>query len=305
MFTTDAHCDTLFEIAIKGRRPADCCVTPARLHDGCVSIQTFAMFTSYRNGHPYEDGLAMKAAFKRLPLPQLRGQLPEEMPTETTAILACEGGEMLKGDLNVLAEFDDDVRLRLLTLTWNFENEIGTAAKVNATDGLKPFGIELLHEMDRRGICADVSHLNEAGFWDVIRHTKLPPVASHSNCRWLCDVPRNLWKDQVKAIIERGGFIGINFYSDFLAKDGRATLEDVLRNIDEICSMGGEDVVGFGSDFDGIDVWPDGLDNPDKLPGLLELLEKRGYSREQLEKIAGRNYWRVLKTAERMSGRYA
>lgn len=305
MFTTDAHCDTLFEIAIKGRRPEDCCVTPARLHDGCVSIQTFAMFTSYRNGHPYEDGLAMKAAFKRLPLPQLRGQLPEEMPTETTAILACEGGEMLKGDLNVLAEFDDDVRLRLLTLTWNFENEIGTAAKVNATDGLKPFGIELLHEMDRRGICADVSHLNEAGFWDVIRHTKLPPVASHSNCRWLCDVPRNLWKDQVKAIIERGGFIGINFYSDFLAKDGRATLEDVLRNIDEICSMGGEDVVGFGSDFDGIDVWPDGLDNPDKLPGLLELLEKRGYSREQLEKIAGRNYWRVLKTAERMSGRYA
>ena len=305
MFTTDAHCDTLFEIAIKGRRPEDCCVTPARLHDGCVSIQTFAMFTSYRNGHPYEDGLSMKAAFKRLPLPQLRGQLPEEMPAEPTAILDCEGGEMLKGDLNVLAEFDDDVRLRLLTLTWNFENEIGTAAKVNATDGLKPFGIELLHEMDRRGICADVSHLNEAGFWDVIRHAKLPPVASHSNCRWLCDVPRNLWKDQVKAIIERGGFIGINFYSDFLAKDGRATLEDVLRNIDEICSMGGEDVVGFGSDFDGIDVWPDGLDNPDKLPGLMELLEKRGYSREQLEKIAGRNYWRVLKTAERMSGRYA
>ena len=305
MFTTDAHCDTLFEIAIKGRRPEDCCVTPARLHDGCVSIQTFAMFTSYRNGHPYEDGLAMKAAFKRLPLPQLRGQLPEEMPTETTAILACEGGEMLKGDLNVLAEFDDDVRLRLLTLTWNFENEIGTAAKVNATDGLKPFGIELLHEMDRRGICADVSHLNEAGFWDVIKYAKLPPVASHSNCRWLCDVPRNLWKDQVKAIIERGGFIGINFYSDFLATNRKATLEDVLRNIDEICALGGEDVVGFGSDFDGIDVWPEGLDHSGKLPELLELLRERGYTQEQLEKIAGRNYWRVLKTAERMSGRYA
>ena len=305
MYTTDAHCDTLFEIAIKGRRPEDCCVTPARLHAGCVSIQTFAMFTSYRNGHPYEDGLAMKAAFKRLPLPQIFGQLPEEMPAEPTAILACEGGEMLKGDLNVLAEFDDDVRLRLLTLTWNYENEIGTAAKVNATDGLKPFGIELLHEMDRRGICADVSHLNEAGFWDVIKYAKLPPVASHSNCRWLCDVPRNLWKDQVKAIIERGGFIGVNFYSDFLAEDGKATLEHVLRNIDEICSLGGEDVVGFGSDFDGIEVWPEGLDNPDKLPALLELLRDRGYTREQLEKIAGRNYWRVLKTAERMSGRYA
>ena len=305
MFTTDAHCDTLYEMTIKGKKLEDCCVTPARLRAGDISLQTFAMFTSYRTGHPYEDGLAMKEAFKRLPLPQLHGQLPGEMPAEPTAILACEGGEMLKGDLNVLAEFDDDVRLRLLTLTWNFENEIGTAAKVNATDGLKPFGFELLAEMDRRGICADVSHLNEAGFWDVIRHAKLPPVASHSNCRWLCDVPRNLWKDQVKAIIERGGFIGVNFYSDFLASDGRATLEDVLRNIDEICALGGEDVVGFGSDFDGIDVWPEGLDHPGKLPGLLELLRERGYTQEQLEKIAGRNYWRVLKTAERMSGRYA
>lgn len=305
MFTTDAHCDTLYEMTIKGKKLEDCCVTPARLRAGDISLQTFAMFTSYRTGHPYEDGLAMKEAFKRLPLPQLHGQLPGEMPAEPTAILACEGGEMLKGDLNVLAEFDDDVRLRLLTLTWNFENEIGTAAKVNATDGLKPFGFELLAEMDRRGICADVSHLNEAGFWDVIRHAKLPPVASHSNCRWLCDVPRNLWKDQVKAIIERGGFIGVNFYSDFLASDGRATLEDVLRNIDEICALGGEDAVGFGSDFDGIDVWPEGLDHPGKLPGLLELLRERGYTQEQLEKIAGRNYWRVLKTAERMSGRYA
>ena len=305
MFTTDAHCDTLYEMTIKGKKLEDCCVTPARLRAGDISLQTFAMFTSYRTGHPYEDGLAMKEAFKRLPLPQLHGQLPGEMPAEPTAILACEGGEMLKGDLNVLAEFDDDVRLRLLTLTWNFENEIGTAAKVNATEGLKPFGVELLAEMDRRGICADVSHLNEAGFWDVIRHAKLPPVASHSNCRWLCDVPRNLWKDQVKAIIERGGFIGVNFYSDFLASDGRATLEDVLRNIDEICALGGEDAVGFGSDFDGIDVWPEGLDHPGKLPGLLELLRERGYTQEQLEKIAGRNYWRVLKTAERMSGRYA
>ena len=304
MFTTDAHCDTLYEMTIKGKKLEDCCVTPARLRAGDISLQTFAMFTSYRTGHPYEDGLAMKEAFKRLPLPQLHGQLPGEMPAEPTAILACEGGEMLKGDLNVLAEFDDDVRLRLLTLTWNFENEIGTAAKVNATDGLKPFGFELLAEMDRRGICADVSHLNEAGFWDVIRHAKLPPVASHSNCRWLCDVPRNLWKDQVKAIIERGGFIGVNFYSDFLAKDGKATLEDVLRNIDEICALGGEDVVGFGSDFDGIDVWPEGLDHSGKLPELLELLRERGYTQEQLEKIAGRNYWRVLKTAERMSGRY-
>ena len=103
MFTTDAHCDTLYEMTLKGRKFADCQITPQRLRAGNISLQTFAMFTSYRTGHPYEDGVAMKATFKRLPLPQLCGQLPDEMPSQPTAILACEGGEMLKGDLNVLA----------------------------------------------------------------------------------------------------------------------------------------------------------------------------------------------------------
>lgn len=304
MFTTDAHCDTLYAIAIQNQLPENCCVTPERLRAGNVDLQTFAMFTSHRHGHPYEDGLAMKEVYKRLPLPQLNGRLPDEPPTEPTAILSCEGGEMLKGSLDVLRAFDDEIRLRLLALTWNYENEIGTPALVNAAGGLKPFGIELLAEMDRRGICADVSHLNEAGFWDVMRCAKLPPVASHSNCRWLCDVPRNLWKEQVEALIQRKGFIGINFYANFLNKGGAASLDDVLRNIDEICALGGEDIVGFGSDFDGIESWPEGLDNPERFPALIELLRSHGYSQAQLEKIAGRNYWRVLKDAERMSGRY-
>lgn len=303
MFTTDAHCDTLYAITIKNQTLDSCCVTPERLRAGNVGLQTFAMFTSFRHGHPYEDGCAMKEAYKRLPLPHLDGRLPDEPPQEPTAILSCEGGEMLKGSLDVLRAFDDDVHMRLLALTWNYENEIGTPALVRAEGGLKPFGFEVLQEMDRRGICADVSHLNEAGFWDVVEHAKLPPVASHSNCRWLCDVPRNLWKEQVEALIRRRGFIGINFYADFLDKDGHATLDDVLRNIDEICALGGEDILGFGSDFDGIESWPDGLDNPARFPALIDLLHNHGYTQAQLEKIAGRNYWRLLKDAEHISGR--
>lgn len=298
MFTADAHCDTLYNIAINHYAPEDCTVTPERLRRGNVGLQTFAMFTSLRRPDPYADGLAMKELYKRLPLSLLERKLPDCPPETPSAVLSSEGGEVFRGSIDLLREFDDDVHLRLIALTWNFENEIGFPAKLNATDGLKPFGFELLQEMDARGIAADVSHLNEAGFWDVIHHAKVAPLASHSNCRWLCDVPRNLRREQVKALIERGGFIGVNFYGEFLASGRAATLEDVLRNIDEICSMGGENAVGFGSDFDGIDVWPEGLGNPSDFPALLELLRRHGYSQAQLEKIAGLNYWNYLKQAE-------
>ena len=301
MFTTDAHCDTLYNMHVHSMAFEDCCVTPERLKAGSVGLQTFAMFTSFRRPDPYADGLAMKEIYKTLPIRRLDGPLPDVPPQEPCAVLSNEGGEMFRGSIDILRAFDDDVHMRLIALTWNFDNEIGTPAFQNATDGLKPFGFEFLKEMDRRGIAADVSHLNEAGFWDVINHAKIPPVSSHSNCRWLCDTPRNLWKEQVKALIERKGFMGINFYADFLAKDRPAILDDVLRNIDEICALGGEDIVGFGSDFDGIETWPEGLGNPADFPALIELLRKHGYSEEQLQKIAGLNFYRLLKTAESMA----
>ena len=300
MFTTDAHCDTLYEIAVVGTPADKCCVTPERLRRGDVCLQTFAMFASLRSADPYAEARAMLDAYKRLPIPRIDGTLPDNPPTVPTAVLSSEGGEQFQGKIERLAEFDDDVRLRLIALTWNYTNQIGTPAAVNADDGLTPFGFEFLKEMDRRGICADVSHLNEAGFWNVIDRAEVPPVASHSDCRWLCEHPRNLKKEQVKALIERKGFIGVNFFSTFLQENSEATIEDVLNHIDEVCQMGGEEIVGFGSDFDGISIWPEGLANPSDFPALIERLRGRGYSEAALEKIAGLNYWRVLKTADAM-----
>ena len=152
--------------------------------------------------------------------------------------------------------------------------------------------------MDRRGILTDVSHLNDAGFWDVVHTSSLPPIATHSNLRWLCDVSRNLTRDMAKAIIERRGFIGMNFYSGFLEKNENASIDDVERHIDALMEMGGEDVVGFGSDFDGISVWPENLANPADFPNLIEALRRHGYADAQIEKIACKNFWRVLKEAE-------
>ena len=301
MFIADAHCDTLYAIAIDGKRPESCTITPDKLERGGVGLQTFALFAGRKGtlGTPYADGVAMLEAVPKLGVPVLTGDLPEAMPQQPTGIISCEGGEMLEGSIARLEEFHRKARLRMIALTWNFENEIGHPAKLGPKPGLKPFGFELLRAMDALGILADTSHLNEAGFWDVCERAALPPIASHSDCRWLCDVPRNLTKEQVKALIDRGGFIGVNFYSCFLREDGRATLDDAVRHIDALCELGAEHIVGFGSDFDGIDAWPESLGDPTGFPALLDALARRGYTQAQLEALAGGNLWNLLKRAER------
>lgn len=300
MFIADAHCDTLYEIALNGTQPGDCVVTRERMAAGGVGLQTFALFAGSKGtqGTPYRDGVRMLDAAPQVGVEMFTGALPEQPPQFPAGIISCEGGEMLEGSIARLDEFHARARLRMIALTWNYENEIGFPAVGGEDKGLKPFGIDLLSEMDRRGILPDCSHLNVAGFWDICEHSALPPIASHSNCRWLCDVPRNLNKDQARAIIERGGFIGMNFFSRFVIPDGQPTIDDMVRHIDAICEMGGERVLGFGSDFDGISTWPTGLGNPADFPALLDALARRGYTQAQLEDIAGLNLWRLLKRAE-------
>ena len=295
----DAHCDTLSHL-VSGGTLENATITPERLAAGGVSLQTFALFATYGRGiEPYEKARRMLSAAGEFPVPVLTGALPAALPDAPTGVFSIEGGEILQGSLERFAEFDAAARVRMIALTWNFENEIGHPAKNGPEGGLKPFGLSLVREMNRKGVLCDVSHLNEAGFWDVIEHSTLPPVASHSNARALCEHTRNLTDAQIRAVIEKKGYIGVNFYSAFLANGRAATLEDVYRHVDAILQLGGEDVVGFGSDFDGIDAWPEGLANPADFPALLNFLAARGgYAPEVLEKIAGGNLFRVLKAAE-------
>ena len=295
----DAHCDTLSHL-VSGGTLENATITPERLAAGGVSLQVFALFATYGRGiEPYEKARRMLSAAGEFPVPVLTGALPAALPDAPTGVFSIEGGEILQGSLERFAEFDAAARVRMIALTWNFENEIGHPAKNGPEGGLKPFGLSLVREMNRKGVLCDVSHLNEAGFWDVIEHSTLPPVASHSNARALCEHTRNLTEAQIRAVIEKKGYIGVNFYSAFLANGRAATLEDVYRHVDAILQLGGEDVVGFGSDFDGIDAWPEGLANPADFPALLNFLAARGgYAPEVLEKIAGGNLFRVLKAAE-------
>lgn len=291
MFVADAHCDALLRMTQGQERS----VTAQSLRAGGVGVQALAIFAGEDENRGFHRVAPALEALRSFGIPVLTGGLPETPPCEPHAVLTVEGGELFEGEVENLRALDRETRVRMLGLTWNFENELGYPALGGEKAGLKPRGREFLREMGRLRILADVSHLNEAGFWDVCEHSALPPVASHSNCRWLCDVPRNLTREQAKAIFARGGFIGVNFYPGFLHKSGRAGLDDVVRHIDELMALGGEDCVGFGSDFDGISVCPDGLASPADFPALLAALQKRGYTRRQLEKVAGLNLYRLLR----------
>lgn len=299
VFVADAHADTLYSIAIEGKAPEKCAVRPEALSAGGMGLQTYALFAGPDGcaGQPYAKAVKMLDYVDSLGVPVLTGKLPESAPEGPCGILSIEGGEVLEGRVERLHEFAAK-GIRLIAITWNNENELAYPAKGGSSVGLKPAGFEMLRAMDELGILADVSHLNEAGFYDLVEHSALPVVASHSNLKTLCGSFRNLTPDQARALILKRGFIGINFYSDFLADGRDATVDDVIRHIEAFCELGGEGTVGFGSDFDGIERWPEGLGDPSGFPGVLERLEKLGYTEAQIAGIAGGNFYRVLLEAQ-------
>ena len=296
MFIADAHCDALYRM-VTGSSPRS--TTPETLKQGGVGVQALAMFAGEDEDRGFHRARPLCEALAAFGVPVLTGDMPKTLPTTPHAVATVEGGELFEGDLDKLRALDADVRVRMIALTWNFENELGFPAMGGSKNGLKPRGREFLAEMGRLRVLADVSHLNEAGFWDVCERSDLPPVASHSDCRWLCDVPRNLTREQARAIFERRGYIGINFCPEFLREDGRAAIDDVVRHMDAYMELGGEDCVGFGSDFDGISETPEGLSTAADFPKVLEALAKRGYTQTQIEKIAGLNLYRVLRETDR------
>jgi membrane dipeptidase len=174
-------------------------------------------------------------------------------------------------------------------------SELADGASQNRTrGGLTTLGVEAAEEAQRLGIVMDVSHLSDAGFWDLIEIVKKPLIASHSSCRALCDHPRNLADDQVRAMADRGGVIGVNFAPNFI-HPVKATVERVVDHIDHIVSLVGIDHVGLGSDFDGISTTPEGLEDVTRMPNVTKVLVDRGYSSSEVKKILGENHLRVFK----------
>lgn len=292
MIICDTHCDTLYMRALQPEHTP--CVTMENMKKGGVSLQTCTLFAGSQgvSGHPYDKAMAEYAAFCRLE--QTEGWHRVDSPLEAKEgevqiLLSVEGGEIFEGSLDRVQEFYDR-GVRMAALTWNNENEIAYPAKGGSREGIKPLGWELLSQMARLRIAADTSHLNEAGFWDLIDRHSQPPMASHSCAAALCPHFRNLTDEQIRAMAKRGGWIGVNFYPAFLRPDGKAAVRDIADHIDHMCQLGAAAHVGFGSDFDGIEYTPTDCQSPADVPAILAELRRRGYDEAALRGIAGENF---------------
>jgi len=212
-------------------------------------------------------------------------------------MLGIENGKALEGNLQNIQHFKDR-GIVYITLCHNGDNDICDSARGNEKHGgVSAFGQEVIQEMNRLGIMVDLSHAHERSFYDALNISKIPIVCSHSSARALCDHPRNLTDDQMRALAAKGGVCQITLYNGFLKKDGQATILDALQHLDHAIQVMGIDHVGLGTDFDG-DGGILGLANSSELTHFTRQLLNRRYSDEDIQKIWGGNFLRVMQQAQ-------
>ncbi|WP_211093584.1 dipeptidase [Cohnella fermenti] len=307
MRITDLHCDALFKMQRDPKlslREADADgkldVTLERLREGGVSAQVFAIYVP--EDKPMEPQTALHQAelfwSKVLTEPGVRlirtaADLEEAERTGALgALLSLEGVDCLREQwwsLTLLYRLG----VRLLGLTWNHANWAADGAMEPRGGGLTRAGRRLVNECEKLGILLDVSHLSERGFWELKELATRPFFASHSNAKALHSHPRNLTDDQIRALIEADGLLGLTFVPFFLAGAQPARIDDVLRHVEHICVLGGSSHLAFGSDFDGIETHVAGLAHPGEYPALAEALLKR-YPESLVSGFLGGNATRFL-----------
>ena len=209
------------------------------------------------------------------------------------AVLTIENSEVLERSLWVLPMLQR-LGVRSMTLTWSYRAHAGDGAFENVTGGgLTHFGRDLVRHMNEQGMIVDISHISDQGFWDVIDVTDAPIIGSHNACRALCEHPRNLTDDQIRAVADNGGVIGVTYVPAFVdADESKRTLDRLLDHFDHIAQVAGADCVGLGSDFDG---GGDVLKDATVVPQITEGLLARGWQEEDLRKLLGLNHLRVFR----------
>ncbi len=221
-----------------------------------------------------------------------------ELEGKLSAIVTIEEGGILNGKMERLQVLYER-GVRLMTLMWNYENCLGHPNSRESQimqKGLKPFGIETIEQMGKLGMIVDVSHASDGSFWDVMKYAKGPVVASHSNCRSLCDHPRNLSDEMIRALADKGGVSGLNLYGVFLGTTNESRIDEMTAHILHMINVGGSEFPAIGTDFDGFR----GMDRME-IPMLSDMdklwsnLKKNGLSEGQLEKIWSGNVLRVFR----------
>lgn len=309
LFIVDAHEDIAFHLGFFKRDFVNptipCMITLPWLKKGNIKLLFNTIFV-----HPqFKPKKTTKVALKQFEIYEklydehrdsiMRIQNPEDLlelqdNSKIGFLTLMEGAEPIN-EPDKLNEFYDK-GVRIIGLTWNDQNQYASGA--NTSSGLTREGRELVKRMNDLRITLDLSHLNENGFWEALEICKTIPIATHSNARAVTNHPRNLNDNQLRAIAERGGVIGLVLYNNFLRKGNRtATLEDVFSHADYIVNLCGEDHIGIGSDLDGgkINEFPGDIRTVADLPKIADFFVKKRYSEERIRKIMGGNFLRVIR----------
>jgi len=310
----DTHCDTLgglirppergTQLKRLGEKTENRQVEIPKMIAGGLDCQVFAMYTGSQEAQPdalykamrmtdafYQD--AETYADKFVAATSVSEIIKAHEVGKVSGVLSLEGAEPLMGDLGIMRNFYR-LGVRMISFTWNWRTPFADGLAAKRTGGkLTDLGVKAMEEMDKLGIILDVSHITDACFWDIAELRKTPFIASHSNCRALCDNSRNLTDDMIKALAEDGGVMGMNLVSGFISKEG-ANLEKIIDHVDHIVKLVGPDYVSLGADFDGGGGCP-GLEDSSKLLNFTRELLRRGYCEEDIKKILGGNHIRVFK----------
>ena len=311
--TIDLHSDTVYKLYMeKSQESLDknpFSVDGKRMKEGFVNGQCFALFTPTHESAP-SDGLSdferLNALHDRFVFEMKRSKLLHQAKDaksisedKTSAILTIEDLGPFEGVAERL-ELLPTWGVLIASLTWNYETAYAYPNSKDSTimsKGLKEKGFEALSFFKEHNIVADVSHLNDGGFWDVIE-AGVRVMATHSNCRAITNVSRNLTDEMIKALADKGGVAGLNFCPSFLSnfKEGEeriSRISDMVTHVMHAYKVGGEDVLALGTDFDGIGGTLE-ISSPDKLYLLWDALKKAGLSERIIDKMKGLNALRVL-----------
>ena len=360
MKIVDMHCDTISKLWEERKEGREAFLKEntghldvKRMRESGYLLQNFALFVNKGScADPWETVCELYRVYQEemkrncdviAPVLRYEDIAANEAAGKLSAMLTVEEGAVCKGEVAKLRELYE-MGVRMLTLTWNYPNELGypnldsargeiawgacrevremmnkqvseealAEKKQEAREifeaffftpdkegGLTEKGREFVTEMERLGMIPDVSHLSDAGFYDVLEATHKPFAASHSNARSICRSARNLSDDMIRRLAERGGCMGLNFCADFLrdpviGEQNPGAIEDVVRHARYITNLGGIEVLGLGSDFDGIDT-NESLPGAQSMGFLWDALRKSGYRESELDRIFCGNVLRVYR----------
>jgi membrane dipeptidase len=293
----DAHADTLTEIKGETLTENSCDLDLRRVRAFSGSYgQVFALWKDrklLRDSLEAEfhrllrRALSLIAQSGRMRLCRTKEELEAALADgKAAALLAVEDLSLMGAEVEHIRELG----MVSAMLTWNYENEYAFGAASNQAGRLKEKGREAVRHLLAQRIVLDISHLSDGGVEELFSMTDRPVIASHSNVRELCDQPRNLRRDQILEIIRRGGIIGINFYRPFVGSGGTVKIQDLLRHMEYILELGGENALTLGTDFDGCDgQFPEGITGVESIPSVAEAMCRSGFGETLVEKILFRN----------------